>query len=620
MEHGLESDEPLADDFSEQDSNVDDEEDEFVGRVKISSSDYQLSDDSSDGDEPEQLPSTPNQEQGLGSVRKRAELTLREQNEIARKQFAPLPAKHQKWYDRICKILFKVFEKIDWEPGELVDPERGLVDLVYKDFVRDGFSLTWADTGRLFVPVVPDDRTLYDPFPTTSATVTDNYFRLFCKYVNVVRANQEDDGISCAVMSSPHDFRIGRFNRVQRNLAIVLREMKITSELFFKLDYLFLPYMVGDAGYHYVLLGIAPKQQFSFAMDSIATESWSMDREEGMIIQALLLHFGSGVNRKEGEEKAYSNVEDDNDDEEDEDSGDESEDQEDQQQWWEDEEWDFFSQWSQRSQTTDESPNGPQQRDYHNCGTFTMTSAFCLAFGFNLQCYKNADLDDLKRPRIAAELYNGFSGEFGYDMFDLLAGRSDRVGVPPPYREEVEKNDDEMEGVVHGIHPNGGIQSWIPDGGKIRDAATALALEKTWPRHMRPKRRIPRPFPQQFSPEQFVQGGLLYATPKSINYDPKQKYSVEDLKDACRRFPLEGWEQWSDMPKRMFLRWMLNEMGAFMSLARGDTLKPTPGLAKGFDKWKEQQISKVRQKRMIQLLQGPEEAKRGSPASKRQKK
>jgi hypothetical protein len=70
MEHGLESGEPLADDFSE--------EDEFVGRVKISSSDYQLSDDSSDGGEPEQLPSTSNQEQGLGSVRERAKLTLRE--------------------------------------------------------------------------------------------------------------------------------------------------------------------------------------------------------------------------------------------------------------------------------------------------------------------------------------------------------------------------------------------------------------------------------------------------------------------------------------------------------------------------------------------------------------
>jgi hypothetical protein len=249
-----------------------------------------------------------------------------------------------------------------------------------------------------------------------------------------------------------------------------------------------------------------------------------------------------------------------------------------------------------------------------------MTSAFCLAFGFDLQCYKNADLDDLKRPRIAAELYTRFSGESGYDMFDLPADRNDRVGVPPPYGEEAEENDDDMEGVVHGIHPNGGIQSWIRDAGKIRDTTTALALDKTWPRHMRPKRRIPRPFPQQFSSEQFVQGGLIYAIPKSINYTLKQKYSVEDLKDACRRFPLEGWEKWLDMPKRTFLRWMLNEMGGFMSLARGGIMRPTPGLAKGFDKWKKQQIAKARQKRMIQLLQGPEEAKRGSPASKRQKK
>jgi len=71
------------------------------------------------------------------------------------------------------------------------------------------------------------------------------------------------------------------------------------------------------------------------------------------------------------------------------------------------------------------------------------------------------------------------------------------------------------------------------------DAATAIALDKTWPKPMRPKRRLPRPVPQQLSEVKFEQGGLLYSTPKSINYDSKTDYSVEDLKDDCRRFPLE---------------------------------------------------------------------------------
>jgi len=61
---------------------------------------------------------------------------------------------------------------------------------------------------------------------------------------------------------------------------------------------------------------------------------------------------------------------------------------------------------------------------------------------------------------------------------------------------------------------------------------------------------------------------------------------------------------------------MLNEMGAFMSLARGDPLKPTNGMAKGFNKWKEQQTAKSKNKRMID----PEEqakTKRGGGSSSR---
>ncbi len=29
-----------------------------------------------------------------------------------------------------------------------------------------------------------------------------------------------------------------------------------------------------------------------------------------------------------------------------------------------------------------------------------------------------------------------------------------------------------------------------------------------------------------------------------INYNPSRDYSVEELKEACQRFPLQGWEKW----------------------------------------------------------------------------
>lgn len=74
------------------------------------------------------------------------------------------------------------------------------------------------------------------------------------------------------------------------------------------------------------------------------------------------------------------------------------------------------------------------------CGIFATTNAFCLAFGFDLLCYGQVqpgylrsdtdtdiyDLDDLKKPRMAVEMFNGgFDGDFEYDMLELpsIVGR-----------------------------------------------------------------------------------------------------------------------------------------------------------------------------------------------------
>jgi hypothetical protein len=106
---------------------------------------------------------------------------------------------------------------------------------------------------------------------------------------------------------------------------------------------------------------------------------------------------------------------------------------------------------------------------------------------------------------------------------------------------------------------------------------------------LKPKPGLTEAYPPQFDSKVFSQAGFLYAIPQSINFDTKKDYYLEELKDAWELFPLVGWEEWSTKPKKIFTLWMLNEMGAFMSRARGDTLLPMEGLALGFDEWKKEQ-------------------------------
>jgi hypothetical protein len=110
----------------------------------------------------------------------------------------------------------------------------------------------------------------------------------------------------------------------------------------------------------------------------------------------------------------------------------------------------------------------------------------------------------------------------------------------------------------------------------------------------RPQPRTPDPYPPQFDPEIFNQCGFLYETPASINFNAARGYSLNELKTACRIFPLEGWEEWAREPKEIFTKWMLNEMGAFMSLARDDPLKPMEGMCPGFEKWKAEKNCQVK--------------------------
>jgi len=400
------------------------------------------------------------------------------------------------------------------------------------------FKITWGDMSTICYPVLPPasaDRVI----AALSENVTYNYIRLFCLYVNQVRVaerNQKlaedaarrgaaptrNDLSSCAVMRDTVIKQMVSSDTESRTAAVarLLKAVNLTSTAFHAHDYIFIPYIVAQA--HYVLLGFAPKQRFAFIMDSI-NGRFSYPRQT---LQDILFHMDSNTS------------------------------------------WNIFGQWSSRLGTTDKSPNCCRQKDMYNCGTFVMTNAFCLAFGFDLLCYREEDLNYGKRPRIAAELNNGgFSGDFEYDMFDLPTGPADHIGKPQPAKPKPKGplrvvNPDEtaygfdksaIKRKYHALDPFG-------EPRRIRTATQALGYEQQLPLEEKPKPRTPDPYPPKFDPEIFNQCGFLHETAASINYNPARGYSLNELKAACRISPLEGWEEWAREPKEIFKKWMLNEM------------------------------------------------------------
>jgi hypothetical protein len=231
--------------------------------------------------------------------------------------------------------------------------------------------------------------------PSLSSAVSNNYIRLTCEYVNHVRKtarNREiadeaaaadpegspppiDHRPSCIMV--PNDI----FNQIQeasawglgsRSKAItdIFKARNLTAPTFMLLDYLFIPFKEADS--HYVLIGIAPRQHFIFVIDTVNGE-WPIDEYPVQSLYAMLLQLLPESSEDDKEKQAMEN-------------------------------WNVFGQWSRRSRTADGSPNCAQQTDRYNCGIFTITNAFCLAFGFDLLYYRQGDLNFGKRPRVAAEL------------------------------------------------------------------------------------------------------------------------------------------------------------------------------------------------------------------------
>jgi len=135
----VEHDEPKEEEDSDSDSEEDEGEDEVEEKlvspkdlyIKITPEDYKLPDDPPDTNDAD-LPLSPSGDEqtpvpgAVKSVLMRAELSRKEKNVISRMQFAPLPAKHKGWYDRICKILSRKFEIFEWSSYALDDPDYGL--------------------------------------------------------------------------------------------------------------------------------------------------------------------------------------------------------------------------------------------------------------------------------------------------------------------------------------------------------------------------------------------------------------------------------------------------------------------------------------------------------------
>ncbi|KAL2065581.1 hypothetical protein VTL71DRAFT_3251 [Oculimacula yallundae] len=254
-----------------------------------------------------------------------------------------------------------------------------------------------------------------DKFPPLIESTVDLYMEALCTYVNKLRCTEDPISQPLEDTNNSYSTREQQARTNERFLSCkfikyddfehcclsenkenpkraaleVLQKINCTGEEFMSLDYLFIafyqPY-IGNG--HYSLLGIAPKQKFMFAIDSLYYQEYSILREPLIGVLNIL----------------RSQVDDD-----------------------EVKDWPVFAQWSMRPKyTKDKSPTAADQRDSYNCAVFTVVNAFCLAFGFDLMSYTQADLDPLKRPRMFLELSTAvdkcFAGECAYDMLDIPDG------------------------------------------------------------------------------------------------------------------------------------------------------------------------------------------------------
>ncbi|KAH9211337.1 hypothetical protein DL95DRAFT_464928 [Leptodontidium sp. 2 PMI_412] len=359
-------------------------------------------------------------------------------------------------------------------------------------------------------------------------------------------------------------------------LTRMLEEINCTPTNFRNLDYHFIP--IHDKGTHMMLMELAPKQKFAFVVDSCMGQNFCAPGETPenswyrLGLQALLMALDPSVKYTKNNVPAPATDPD--------------------------RPWYIYGQYVLRSKKTDKSPDAVQQRDNYNCGAFTTTNAFCLAFGYNLECYTEDKLDKWKKARVAFELMQQrFHGEYEYEMLKLSEEE-----LKPVEEEEEEisasnfDSDLEMQhGFVEGLRgPVSNDLGYERNGSEGSDGEVSKKVESRRRRAFYTaaqalKYELPRvkplpdnkPWPSQFSKKKFQRAAFLYPTP-SVNFQLELTYSKRELKRACRNFPLTGWKPWSKQSQPVFLEWMLDEMAATLSILRGDRVPPANNLVGGF--------------------------------------
>ncbi|KAL5322420.1 hypothetical protein ACEPPN_010393 [Leptodophora sp. 'Broadleaf-Isolate-01'] len=449
---------------------------------------------------------------------------------------------------------------------------------------------------------------------------------------------KKEPRMSCKMITVSQYRRINNpFDRVvnKQEVVNVLAEIGCDFATFQNLDYLFI---AADDSSHTELVGVAPKQRFIFAIDTIPRHDKdtpkSFNKYPLLGVIAIMEYLIPDIvvakyNQIPMPDSKF---------------------------------WPIFGQWSARSLTKDKSPNGPQQCDGYNCGAFTITNVFCLAFGYRILCYAQnqgqEDLERWKKPRVIFELrQGGFFGDYEYDLLDIepvkvdvpsygpLVEDSDEdsqegllvVDMDPSVRtqgtfvinttseddgnvvdDDIDVDDEDDSNMAYKIpdHANDhkyfdppeehegydtdqgsessdgggdsadpdnpGASSEIDESRRFYTATEALMHEN--PR-VEPQEDTLQ-YPSQIGPR-FQRAGFFYPIP-AVNYQPGLNYSKKELKKACRDFPLVGWKRHSKDNKESFLKWMLNEMGAMMSLIHNDPIKPMYGLARAYPAWKRQ--------------------------------
>ncbi|KAE8444564.1 hypothetical protein EG329_014488 [Mollisiaceae sp. DMI_Dod_QoI] len=362
---------------------------------------------------------------------KRATMPYVEQRQLERQQFNSINREERMWQKAQQDSFKEICKEYATARAQQILNATAIIDLPY-------VKLSAIDVAYIFCEAFFDDRRDIIRFSLTTRTVQ-TYVQCICRYVNSRRAppdtpsnlpsNAKDRGRtplpsssskptirqksrsrspvsgadrygyrqrdpieparkptpkSCAMISD-RDFECilagltpaGRQWEVGR----ILNGIDCNGSNFMALDYLFIPYY-DEGREHFFLMGIAPKQKFCFVIDSCPWD-YPIDEDPARGLREIIIHQSS--------ERAASS-------------------------------WPIYGQWQKRTRTDDGSPDAPQQRDGFNCGVFTVTNAFCLAFGYDILCYNGFDLIDLKRPRILAELRNGGFGENGkydYPLLDL---------------------------------------------------------------------------------------------------------------------------------------------------------------------------------------------------------